>query len=269
MKFNHTAADEEEYKNHTVFKDLRTMGEFYKSFSFSIIGFATTGTRSVINIDTYIFSSIEGTLESILLILEKGRIGDAYSLLRKFHDSITLNLYTNLFLDENRGKNDNFLVEEVTAWLNNTKKLPHNTYGKMSEYLEGSNRLKAIFDLLNVENSYIETRQRCNDHTHYNFFDNVLINDNKVHAPRRISLLAIFRQDLINLFILHIACVFTLNDHYMMSSDYVDYLDVGLDPEPDSQYWVASFIKEAFSGIVEVNRPDIAKFIKSNTLMHL
>lgn len=37
----------------------------------------------------------------------------------------------------------------------------------------------------------------------------------------------------------------------------------------DSQYWVASFIQDAFDKWIKPHRPDIAKVILSNTMMHL
>ena len=55
----------------------------------------------------------------------------------------------------------------------------------------------------------------------------------------------------------------------MMSSDYVDYLEFGMIPEEDSQYWVAPFIQEAFDKFVKVYRPDIANELKGKTVMKL
>ncbi|HLW41284.1 MAG TPA: hypothetical protein VKY82_02820 [Flavobacterium sp.] len=54
-----------------------------------------------------------------------------------------------------------------------------------------------------------------------------------------------------------------------MSSDYHDYLDLGLEPEKDSQYWVAPFIKKVFDEIIQHKRPDIAKEIINNTNMQI
>ena len=71
------------------------------------------------------------------------------------------------------------------------------------------------------------------------------------------------------LFIQHFAYIFYLNDHYFMSSDYVDYLDVGMTPEEDSQYWVAPFIQEVYTEIIKKYRPDIAIEIKDKTEMKL
>lgn len=264
-----TYSDTEEYKGHVVFRDLEKFISFYSSFSMSIMGFATAGTRAIINVDTYIYSSIQGTLESIELVLEKGRIGDAFALLRKYHDSVTLNLYVNLYLEENHDIQKSLVVQEVVDWLASKKKLPHDTYGAMSKYLENSQQMREIFAALYSDQSYKDTRSRCNDHMHYNYFDNVLINDNQVHSPKRIPLLDSFKKDLENIFVLHLSCIFFLNDHYMTSSDYIDALDVGMTPEPDSQYWVASFVQEIFTNIIEEKRPNVAQLIQSKTSMHL
>jgi hypothetical protein len=55
----------------------------------------------------------------------------------------------------------------------------------------------------------------------------------------------------------------------MTSSDYVDALDSGTTPEPDSQYFVAPFIQEVFDSVIKKNRNDLATEIKSNTSMQL
>jgi len=264
-----THADRDEFKKHGVFSDLDKAISFYDSFSMGIMGFATVGTKAIINIDTYVYSSMEGTLESIKMILEKGRLGDAFALLRKFHDSATLNIYTNLYLANNHDPSKKMFVDEVIGWLNGKSRLPHNTYGSMSEYIESSESLKNVFLILNKDDSYRETRQRCNDHTHYNYFGNVLVNDNQVHFPQRMNLLNYFRKDFQNILILHLSCIFKLNDHYMMSSDYMDYLEMGMTPEPDSEYWVAPFVQTIFTELIEANQPELAKLLKDGTSMKL
>jgi len=256
-----TKADDPEYKEHSVFQDLDKFIGFYDSLSISVLNFLTLGTRAIINIDTYVYSSIQGTLESIRMVLRAGRLGDAFVLLRKYNDSIVLNLYTNLYLEKNRSE-EKQVVQEITAWLAGEARLPDNNYGSMSCYIEESEELKDFFSTLYKSKEYRQTRQRCNDHTHYNYFDNVLINDNKVHNPKRIELLNLFKSDLENLFILHISSIFYLNDHYMRSTDCTDSLDMGLIPEPDSQYWVAPFIQEIFSSLIEKKRPDLFKMVK-------
>ena len=80
-----------EYQEHNVFEQLSEFSSFYKSLSFSTMNFISQGTNAI-NLDTYVFSSIQGTLDSICEILAKGRINDSYALLRKYYDSTIINI---------------------------------------------------------------------------------------------------------------------------------------------------------------------------------
>ncbi len=255
------------YKQYRVLKQLSEYAQFYKDLSTSVMGWVTQGTRGVVlNIDTYVYSSIQGTLDSIKDILTKGRINDAYALLRKYHESVIINVYSNLYLDDNFSI-ENFVVEKINNWLHGKEQLPE--YRIMSDYIRKSEKLAEINVLLFRDNTYKEIRDRCNDHTHYNFYYNLLLNDNEIYLRNRFGILNRFSKDLENLFILHLSYLFYINDKYMMSSDYMDSMDSGLTPEEGSQYFVAPFIQEIFDKVIKKNRMDLAIAIKNNTAMRL
>lgn len=254
------------YADHQVFTQLEKYVQFYESLAFSVFGFCSKGTRAVCNIDSYVYSSMQGTLESMKNTLKTGRIGDAYALLRKFYDSAIINVYSNLFLDDHFSI-DNFIVEKIDNWLQGKERLPE--YRVMSRYIRSSARLKPVNDLLYLDARYKRIRDRCNDHTHYNFFQHVLLNDSAIYLETRPKWVDAFSKDVRDIVILHLSYVFFLNDHYMMSSDYVDYLECNMTPEPDSQYWVAPFIQQMFTDVLVKERPDIAASIKGHTCMHL
>jgi hypothetical protein len=254
------------YLEHKVFEQLNEYSEFYKSLSFSIFGFISTGTKSIYNIDSYLYSSIQGTLESIKDILIKGRINDSYSLLRKYYDSAVINVYSLLYLNDNISL-ENFIVEKIDNWLKGKEQLPE--YRIMSSYIRSSNKLTKINDLLYKDDTYKKLRKRCNDHTHYNFYYNVLLNDNEIYLKNRIIVLDGFSNDLKNIFIMHLSYIFYLNEHYMASSDYVDSLDCGMAPEEGSQYYVAPFIQNVFDRVIKKNRYDLFEEIKNKTCMML
>lgn len=230
------------------------------------MSFVLMGTGSVINIDTYVYSSMQGTLESIRDILLKGHINDAYALLRKFYDAAIINIYTNLYLDENFS-NKNFVVEKIEKWLKGKEQLPD--IRAMNNYIQQSKQVAKIYELLRIDKRYSELRFRCNDHTHYNFYFNVLLNDGQVYIKNRNAILDKFSKDLENIIILHLSYLFYLKEHYMMSSDYVDSLDCGITPEPDSQYFVATFVQEIFDTLITKNRADLSLEIKKKTVMRL
>lgn len=98
MKSRKTTIDNT-YKEHHVFTQLSEYADFYKSLAVSIFMFTTQGTKAICNIDSYVYSSIQGTLESIKDILIKGRINDSYALLRKYREHLCIALFIS-FLSE-------------------------------------------------------------------------------------------------------------------------------------------------------------------------
>lgn len=254
------------YQNHAVFEELEHYVMFYRELAFSVWPWLTMGTKAMCSIDSYVFSSIQGTLASIRTILLDGRINDAYALLRKYHDSVIINIYSNLYLQAHFDM-ENFVVEQIDCWLKGKAQLPK--YRIMSQYIRSSTRTAPITALLFGDDRYKRLRNRCNDHIHYNFYHFVLLNDNKIYVSGRLQTLDQFLIDVRDLLILHVAYIFHVNEHYMMSSDHRDSLECGMKPEPDSEYWVAPFVQDVFDQIVGKHRPDVAAALKQHTSMHL
>jgi hypothetical protein len=255
-----------EYQEHVIFSTLKKYSDFYETLSDNIFGFISTGTTTPFNIDTYMFMSMQGTLNSISEILAKGRINDSYALLRKYYDSAIINIYSTVYLEENRSF-ENFIVQKIDRWLKGEEGLPE--YRVMSKYIRDSQKLAPLNALLYKNDTYKKLRDRCNDHTHYNYYYNLLLNDGKLYIANRLKHLDRFKVDLQNIFILHLSYLFYLNDHYMASSDYVDSLECDMTPEEGSQYWVAPFVQEIYDTVLKKYREDLAAEIKANTMMQL
>ncbi len=254
------------YIEHPVFEQLSKCSTFYENLAFQMMSFVTLGIQSAINIDMTVYDSMQGTLESISDILRKGRVNDAYALLRKYYDAAIINIYTNIYLDENVSI-ENFVVEKIENWLKGEEQLP--PIQVMNTYIEKSSKAANIYKLLHKDKRYSELKDRCNDNMHYNFYHNVLLNNTQTFTENRVLILNRFSKDLENIFILHLSYLFSIKEQYMTSSDYVDALDSGTTPEPDSQYFVAPFIQEVFDSVIKKNRNDLATEIKSNTSMQL
>ena len=254
------------YVNHKIFEELIYYAKFYESLSNSIMGFSTKGTTAIVNMDTYVFMSMRGAIESINLVLKNGNLNDAYALLRKYYDSVIINAYTNLYINQNVGKSDVYITK-INDWLYGKKKLPEIT--KMTKYLNDASLLFELNKLLSLEERYKGIRKRCNDNIHYNFFSLLLLNDGRVYAKDRFQHLEQLRNDIRDIFILNIAYILIINEHYMVSSDYVDHLDCGISPPENSQYWVATFIQEMVDKVLSEERLDILELLKSSTKMNL
>lgn len=255
-----------DYQGHVVFSELDYLISFYEQLAISVFSWHSRGTRSLCGTDSYVFSSIQGTLTSIQLVLRDGRINDAYALFRKYLDSVAINIYANLYLDE-KYSIENLIVEQIDNWMTGKEGLP--PFREISEYIKNSRVVKHITDVIQSDDRYKRIRQRGNDHTHYNFFGTLLLNDKDLSIPGRAKALDNIIVDLRDTFIFHIAYIFSIREIYMMASDHLDSLESGLEPDPDSQYWVAPFIQEAFDKLITVHRPDITNAIKSSISMQL
>src|SRR5690554_5932141 len=97
------------YQDHKIFEELDRYSKFYEQLAFPVFQFASLGAGAPLNTDSYVLSSMQGTLESICMILKSGRINDAYALLRKFHDSSIINTYCSAYLKEHFSI-ENFVV---------------------------------------------------------------------------------------------------------------------------------------------------------------
>ena len=255
-----------EFLEHNVFNQLDEYAEFYNNLALSIMGFISNGVKGFFNIDSFLYTSVQGTLNSIRDILIKGRINDSYSLLRKYYDSIIINVYSILFLSNNFSL-ENFVVEKIDNWVKGKETLPE--YRIMSQYIRNSPKLTKINELFYKDKTYNLIRDRCNDHTHYNFYRNVLYNDSGIYLRNRLNTLDSFSNDIRNLFIMHLIYVFYINEYYMSSDDYIMALENGLTPEEGSQYFVAPYVQNIFNTVIKVHRNDLYEEIKKNTSMML
>ena len=264
--------DQESLRTHAVFDDLAYLKTFYDHLSTDVFQWGRSGVHAIGNIDSYLYSSTAGTLDSIAIVLGNARIADAYTLLRRFQDSAVLNLYVDELSDEweKSLSMDNFSLKglkTVEEWMKGKTPIPE--YRVMSQKIRQSPRLLPLTDLLYSDDRYKELRERCNSHAHFNFYQNVLVNDNDIHLPQRTQLFERIRVDVIDLALLHMSYVFFAMPHYLMSRDHIDCREIGMEPDEGSEYWVAPYLQEFFDRYFKPCRPDLAKLILESTAMQL
>jgi hypothetical protein len=268
----------DEYKHHEVFDLIKYISEYYSSLSFNSIGKLMNSTLAFDG-ENFIIVSISETLNSIYDVLNKGRINDAFALLRKYYDSIVIHVYIHVFLEENAPNeiiqkkiNENkpldvndLIVEPIQDWIDGKGRLPKTR--QMVQYIIKSKSLKKYHDVMDTQ-AYINIRTRCNANMHYSSYANFMLNDGKL-LWNRIPALDRFQKDLIDLFIWHFVYIVAIAEYLIMSSDYLDYLEVGMTPEEGSQYWVAPFVQEAFKNIIKPYSEELSGLLVKNISMKL
>ena len=140
---------------------------------------------------------------------------------------------------------------------------------KMLNAIRKHEPLKDLEKLFDFDGLYHRIRRLTNGNTHYNKLYYLWLNNNMIYNPNRVKELNNLYSCILHLFILHFAYMYSLNPHYMMSSDYVDALDCNMEPEEDSQYWVATYVTEVFEKYIVTKRPDIADYMRNHSEMKL
>ena len=255
----------EAYLKHKVFDDLKFMMQFYDSISMSCFSFIASGTRGITNYASYVYTAIEGTLDSISILLTKGRINDAYTLIRKLFDDILLEIFMDVTLKE-KFSLDNFFVEEVNEWIQGKHRIPKTE--KILKCLEKSEKTKDLYPLFGWDTYLKKNRELLDDSVHSNRFHLMLLNCNTVYLEDRERHLKNCEIILNQLFLLHLSFIFHLNPQYLMASDYMDCMEMGMTPPDGSENWIARFAQEAFDRYIKKNTI-LAAFVKEHCSLNI
>lgn len=266
--YDNKVSKDKEYQSHEVFSLLDSLIEFYNAVYMLGPAFITQGIMAagILNVDNIVCGALAGSLNSVEVVLKEGRVNDAYALLRKYHDGIITVIYVNVYIAENYSI-DNIVVKRIQDWVNNKQKLPSTE--KMMKVIRRHKPLEDLEKLFDFDGLYHKIRRLTNGNTHYNKLYYLWLNNNMIYNPNRIKELNKIYSCILHMFIFHFSYMYSLNPHYMMSSDYVDALDLGLKPEEAMQYWVAPYVKDVFDKYIVKKQPAIADYLKNHTYMEL
>ena len=257
----------EEYKEHHIFAELEEMKNLYEGLSERSSYFLATGTRTIINYESYYFLSIYGTLDSIKTLLEFGRINDAIVLVRKIFDDVLTEIYLDVTLKDKYNVFESFYVEEVQQWLDSSFRIPK--LKKILKVLETSPKTKDLYPYFGW-NTYLEhNRQLLDDSVHSNSYSKVLFNCNTVYlGERKVRMLKNISIILNQLMMIHVSFIFHLNPEYLTASDYMDYMEMGMTPPEGSEEWIANFAQDAFDRYIKLNT-QLADYIKNTNCLQI
>jgi hypothetical protein len=260
------------YTEHPIFTDMDLMMETYDFLSYNSFGFMPNGLPGEwVNYETYIFSSLKGTIESIKMLLEAAHINDAFAVLRKYFDEIMIAVFYVVYCQDQITVNRDkllYTVQKLKDWRDGKAKSPK--YDAIIKYLK---RSKSFSDLIGKfvfekDKGFGKIRSYLDDNMHINRYILMLNNDNELHNDRRVMLLNRFHNYLNAVFSFHFASVIFTTPHYLTATYYRDCLESGETPKEGSQNWVASIAQEAFNKFIKP-MPSIAEFLKKNTFLEI
>ena len=267
-----------DYLNHDIFNTTSDLAHFYDSLSFSSFGYIAGYIKgAVTNINSPIYSSIEGTIKSIDCILRNGNINDAISLIRKYDDAVITSVYVTLLQDDDNAKFANSIEtgdvydiydNKVNKWVHAIRHDLKATRDKINS----DTRTKDVNEILNKDSMITKLRQFCNNNVHYNSLRYFLWNNpnyNKaIGDNNRKKLLDMANEQLKCIFTFHLSNLIVINPEYLIASDYIDALDCGCTPVEGSQNWVAPYVQIMFDKYISANK-ELTNHLKECNFLEL
>mgnify|MGYP003292527502 CR=1 FL=1 len=257
-----------EYKNHEFFNELTNIEEVYDSLSENSRSFIGTATP-VINLDSNLYMAIKGTIKAIRHVFKEGLINDGFTLIRKYNDELLVYMYQRAYILNHNEKWESleelFKVPKISDWVEGNGYMPYSY--KMERYLSMNPKTKGLWECFNGQ-YFRKVRRFCNDNVHLNSYVIMMLNDNERYMKDREKWLTKAMRIMQNLFTMYLAFIFYVDYHYTMSSDYVDFKEMGMTPPDGSQYWLAPFAQDAFNRYIAPHE-GLASFIKKNSPMKI
>ncbi len=259
------------------------------------------GDKTYLLTGDFLFATSK-TLKSISACCGLGSFADANMLIRKYRDDLFLYLYIIESSNNNRGLTEEELNEiingEITnenlmelvsltfsimslgirkdeqnkavdAWFNNTaengkfyKYLDINNYLK---YLKSNKLVKTCIEKHGLEDMWKDFGRKQNNYTHNNGRSFLTDNINSCHENKKIQyLIEQVHKDIAFITSYFLTILILIKPDYISSSDYIDFMEAGISPPSDCQYWVAPIVQDYLDEFVTKLHIDIKVYLRDS-----
>ena len=252
-------------KYKTLIHELKSIERLINDF-----GFLSDG-RNYLKFNNHLLSlqkillSIELTIGSVIACCDVGCIADANTLARKFRDDLFFYMYILVYDTKSMHKEIKEAESNIESWAQN--KLKNLNIGEVLKTIGGSTILSGVIKKYNLKDYFNKISNRLNDFVHSNgqifYNDNTALVDTNKYLEKIKQLVEDLKYMVITFFILLSIC----SPHLIMSSDYVDFLEVGETPSDGSQYLIAPFIEQFIKNNYSLIDKNCLKYLQDNTCM--
>ncbi len=253
-----------------LIEQFETLEAFLDNFNYLVFGRDNIVCKSYVFSLQTILNSSQATLGNIIECCKCFCLADAYTLLRKYRDDLFFCLYLVIYNKSNRfqlNKKTKKMESNIELWCENN--LSNLNISEVLSTIGTSNELKGAVCKYDLQKSFNKIGERLNNYTHGNghsFYNTYLCSFDEKNIENQLN-------DIVST-ALYITTTFLFllvlsSPQYIMSTDYIDYLDFGQTPPDGSQYWVAPFIADFFRNNIEMIDKNCYEYLKENTYMDL
>lgn len=255
-----------------LINDIKSTKEFIYDFDFlnfnrSYYFDGENGITSISNI----LDSAHRSLHSIQLCCENCNLADAHTLIRKYRDDLFFYLYI-LYVKSN---SDIFSENEINKHEKNIIKwskdnLKDLNINEILIYIGKSNIAKEAISKYKLQKSFKKISDDLNNFVHSN--GKSFYNKSYQYYCNTKSIKE--NTDKIKYEIDYITSIFLfllilIRGDYIASTDYIDSLEIGIEPEDGSQYWVAPFISEYINTKMLLVSEEWGEYLRDKSFMDI
>lgn len=251
---------------------LREIEKFLEKFGFLTFGrdfvFEGTGQRTILFSLDKVMTSLELTMGSVIVCCESACIADANTLVRKYRDDLFFYLYISVYksLDKHSEKAKSMLTN-ITKWLNND--LSNFHIDRVLKAIASAPQLSDAVMKYNLKESFQKIGAALNSYVHSNGYAYYNRNANAYRENELSAELRKLEEKVRYMTIIFLLLLVLCSPVSVMSTDYIDYLEVNETPPENSQYWVAPFVDQFIKENISLIDMNCLDYLRENTMMQL
>lgn len=258
----------QEDKMMNIINNINDIEKFINDFSFLLFGrdYILCG-KTVFSLQL-LFGSLKLSLGSIIDCCEHYCIADANVLTRKYRDDIFFCLYLIVYdVNYKKGNKDVYVDIEnsISKWLNNG--LQDLYIGDVFKAIGKQPELLQAIKKYDLQSSFKVINTKLNDFVHSNgiafYNENIISSDKNVIEEKLKTIVNNIRYITVSFLFLLVLC----SPGYIMSTDYIDCLNMGTAPPEYSEFWVAPFVKLFLKDNLKIIDDNCYNYIRENSSM--
>ena len=221
-----------------------------------------------------LYDSCNHTLWSLEECIKLGNFSDAIMLVRKYRDDLIFyfygaNNYKEYSYSTLSDKPDEAKRKEIDKWMQNRRR-DFKIRDAVIQFSENE-QYEELFSKFHIIGQYNEFNKQLNSFAHTNGLVYINFSSTFYHYHHNIlsRTCTVLKENIIFFTLLFLSLQTILNPGCISSLDHIFSLEMGLEPEANSQFWVLPFIQEYFKENEKYLGIGLSKYLQDLTSMEL
>lgn len=255
----------------SALNDIESVIEIYKSISDlnTLTGrlyMVMTPKKSCI-LGNELLDSTVMTLKNIKSCLANGSLSDAYTLLRKVRDESLLYLYFLTIVKNHNSKRveSNRKIKDLFDWYDSKISFIKNE--DIFNYIRMYQNVDCVISEHKLDSEWEVLRIKLNDYVHTKGRQNAFSNFSQIYDYE--TGFDEIREDIKYVAVSIIFILLLIDSTIIMSTDYIDHLEMNISPPEGSQYEVAPIVQDFINTYLKSYNNELVSFIKETSIMKI